>query len=408
MRGPSKEAGVWPFEPAKVSVMKHNKAIVTTLVLTSLGVVSEFCVAQHPASDKSTPVPHAQAYEVQIPVTVRDKHGNLVTNLQKGDLTLTEDGRNQVIQSLSIQSPLPYQVGLLVQTSRGMMGAMEEERKATDKFVDTMLPSSPGGNASAASESALGVAAPNNNEAFLIHFDREVELLQDFTEARDKLHKEIDEMGPTPRSGDDEKGPETMGDDREHTQNSRATAQLFDAIYLAADELMKPKSGRKSLIILSDGIDRGSKETLSEALDAADHANLTIYAIYLKGDQQRSEMSFPGSGRHGGMGGGFPGGGGGYPSGRPEGGKSETGIDGKKIMAQIASRTGGRYFDTRKKEDLTEIYGLIADELKGQYLLTYTPDMIDKDGGYHKVAVKANSGDLTVVTREGYYAPEAK
>jgi VWFA-related protein len=80
-------------------------------------------------------------------------------------------------------------------------------------------------------------------------------------------------------------------------------------------------------------------------------------------------------------------------------------VDGKKIMAQIATRTGGRFFDTKKKDDLSEIYGMIADELHGQYLLTYTPDKEDTDGGYHKVALKASNGDLTVITREGYYAP---
>lgn len=392
------------MHPPKIPMTHKDAICAPTLALILFAGYPALCAAQQAASEKPAPLQHTQAQAVRIPVTVRDKHGDLVTNLQKSDLTLTEDGRNQVIQNLSIQSPLPFQVGLLVQTSRGLMGAMEEERKAADKFVDTMLPAGQETGPGTGNGAALGVAAPNNNEAFLIHFDREVELLQDFTESRDKLHKEIDDMGPTPRSRDDENGPETMGDDRQHTQNSRATAQLFDAIYLAADELMKPKNGRKALIILSDGVDRGSKETLSEALDAADHANLTIYTVYLKGEQQRSETGFPGGGRRGGMGGGWPGGGSGYPGERrpkPE----ETGIDGKKIMAQIASRTGGRYFDTRKKEDLTEIYGLIADELKGQYLLTYTPDMVDKDGGYHKVAVKANKGDLTVTTREGYYAP---
>ena len=80
-------------------------------------------------------------------------------------------------------------------------------------------------------------------------------------------------------------------------------------------------------------------------------------------------------------------------------------MDGKKIMEKIAERTGGRYFEARKKDNLEEIYGQIAEELRGQYLLTYTPDVVDKEGGFHKIALKANKDELVVVTREGYYTP---
>jgi VWFA-related protein len=171
---------------------------------------------------------------------------------------------------------------------------------------------------------------------------------------------------------------------------------------------MLPKDGRKALIIFSDGVDRGSKETLNDAVDAADRANLTVYTIYFKGEQENSGLSngYPGGGHHGG-GGGYPGGGGGYPGGgggHPRGGSSEP-VDGRKIMEKIATRTGGRYFEAKRKDNLDEIYGLIAEELRGQYLLTYTPDMVDNEGGFHKVALKASKDDLTVATREGYYAP---
>jgi VWFA-related protein len=166
-------------------------------------------------------------------------------------------------------------------------------------------------------------------------------------------------------------------------------------------------------VVFSDGVDRGSKETLNDAVDAADHANLTVYTIYFKGEQERGEGGIPGMGRRGG--GGYPGGGGGYPGGggggypggggRRGGGTREAGVDGKKIMEKIAERTGGRFFEAKKKDNLEEIYAAIAEELRGQYLLTYTPDVVDKEGGFHKVALKANKGDLTVVTREGYFAP---
>ena len=371
---------------------------VSLLALPCLPVATQ---AQHNSSEQPTTTLKMQAREVLLPVTVRDKKGALVTSLKAADFTLAEDGRPQTIKSFTRETNLPYRLGLLVDTSRSLSEALESERKAAGKFVDTMLPADP---------------KTSKDQAFLIHFDREVELLEDFTTSRDKLHRELDDMGPSRAARNDSQGPETSGDDRSQRQHgSRGGTQLYDAIFLASDELMRPKDGRKALVVFSDGIDRGSKETLNDAVDAADRANLAVYTIYFKGEQEKSQnFGGPGmgGGRHGGMGGGgYPGGGGGYPggggSGRRGGGGEEkkAEVDGKKIMEKIATRTGGRYFEAKKKDNLEEIYGQIAEELRGQYLLTYTPDLVDKEGGFHKIALKANKDDLVVVTREGYYAP---
>jgi VWFA-related protein len=112
-----------------------------------------------------------------------------------------------------------------------------------------------------------------------------------------------------------------------------------------------------------------------------------------------------GGGGYPGGGGGYPGGGGGYPGGGRRGGSTPSAVDGKKIMEKIATRTGARYFEAKGKDKLDEIYAQIAEELRGQYLLTYTPDVVDIEGGFHKVALKASKDDLQVVTREGYFAP---
>jgi len=368
----------------------------------ALAALPPVVIAQ--ADDKPVTTLKVQAREVLLPVTVRDKKGDMVTNLSAADFTLTEDSRPQVIKSFTRESNLPFRVGLLVDTSRSVSSAMENERKAGGKFVDLMLPADP-------------KSAKQADQAFLIHFDQEVELLEDFTNSRDKLHHELDGMGPTSHEHNDTQGPETSGDDRERQRGSRGGGtQLYDAIYLASDDLMKPKDGRKALVVFSDGGDRGSKETLNDAIDAADRANVSIYTIYFKGEEQRdSSNGFPGSGgRRGGMGGGWPGGGGGYPGGGggyPGGGRgggqprTATGVDGKKIMEQIATRTGGRFFEAKKKDALEDIYNQIADELRGQYLLTYTPDQVDNEGDFHKIVLKAKKDDLTVATREGYYAP---
>jgi VWFA-related protein len=370
---------------------------VSALVLPGLSAAGQ---AQQTSTEQPALKLKVQAREVVLPVTVRDKKGALVTSLKISDFTLTEDGRPQTIKSFTRETNLPFRLGLLVDTSRSLSGAMENERKAAGKFVDQMLPAQPQAG-----------PEPGKDLAFLIHFDREVELLEDFTASRDKLHHELEEMGPSRSAQNDAQGPESSGDDRERPRGGRGGTQLYDAIFLAADELMRPKDGRKALVVFSDGVDRGSKETLNDAVDAADRANVAVYTIYFKGEQERNQSGFPGvgNGRRGGPGGGYPGGGGGYPGGgRRGGGASEPRIDGKKILEKIAERTGGRFFEAKKKDNLEEIYGQIAEELRGQYLLTYTPDLVDKEGGFHKIALKTSSDNLLAVTREGYYASDGE
>ena len=384
-----------------------------TVVLPAFSALALMCCfipaygQQEPADNKPVATLKVRAREVLLPVTVRDKHGALATGLTAGDFSLTEDGRPQVIKSFSRESDLPFLLGLLVDTSRSVSSAMENERKAAGKFVDLMLPADPKG-------------AAEGEQAFLLHFDREVELLQDFTNSRDNLHGELERMGPTSAERNNSNGPETRDDERDRQRGGRGGTQLYDAIFLAADELMKTKDGRKALVVFSDGVDRGSKENMNDAIDAADHANLAVYTVYFKGqeDRQLSE-GFPGGGRRSGGGwpgggggypgggGGYPGGGGGYPGGGGGRGGSRGSVDGRKIMEQIATRTGGRCFEAKKKDNLEEIYNAIAEELHGQYLLSYTPDKPDADDEFHKVAVKAKNGDLTVATREGYYSGDA-
>ncbi len=134
--------------------------------------------AQQPKADQPAATLKAPALEVVLPVTVRDKKGALVSGLSSADFTLTEDGRPQTIKSFTRESKLPYRLGLLVDTGRSLSGAMDDERKAAGKFLDQMLSEDP----------KPGAAA---DQAFLIHFDREVELLEDFTSSRAKLHRAL-------------------------------------------------------------------------------------------------------------------------------------------------------------------------------------------------------------------------
>lgn len=368
--------------------------------------LSAACLAvAGPAQQPPAAAAHsAHARQVVLPVTVRDKHGALVTGVQKSDLSLTEDGHPQTIQSLTRDSDQPFRIGLLVDTGKAMAGAMPAERKAAAEYVDALLPAS----------------GDSKNQAFLIHFDREVELLRDFTNSREKLHNELDNMGATHPQQTEAQASETA-DEQGSGHRARSGDQLYDAIYLACDELMKGQPGSKALIVFSNGADHGSKETMNEAVDAADRAGVAVYTIFFKGESENNQNNGIGRGnrRGGGYpggGGGYPGGGGGYPGGGggyPGGGgrktpepTSATGIDGKKIMQEIAARTGGHAFEAKRTGDLDPIYKLIDEEMRGQYLLAYTPDKPDTEGGFHKIAVTTDKKDWTVATREGYYAPE--
>lgn len=371
-------------------------------LICSCGAARGQQAGAHPAGAGNDASGHPSAHAISLPVTVRDKKGALVTNLQSSDVTVTDEGKAQTVSSLKIDRDAPLRVGLLVETSHGISGGLEAERKAADTFIDALLPAN---------------QSENRNQAFLIHFDREVELLQDFTNSASKLHEQLADMGQTRATQDNTQGPETTGDDRERPRgNGHNDAQLYDAIYLACDELMAGKSGRKVLIVFADGIDRGSKDRLTEAIDAADKAGVSIYTVFFKGEQERNAANnFPanrrGGGWPGGGGGGYPGGGGGYPGGSPGGRRgggpasTENGVDGRKIMQQIATRTGGHAYDARRREDLDPIYKLIHEELNGQYVLTYTPDKLEADGTFHKVLIEAKNKDYSVVTREGYFAP---
>src|SRR4051794_5848671 len=303
----------------RIFMLKPAFRILSSLLVPGVLLCPSLHAQQSDAAAASSSKSNGQP--VVLPVAVRDKKGALVTSLQKSDLVLTQDGRSQTIQSLTQDASQPLRVGLLFETGREMSGAMEAERKAAESFLDQLLP------------------ANSKNQAFLIHFDSEVELLEDFTSSNEKLRQALDDMGSTSsRKGDDRQGPETT-DNPNTSARRHGGPQLYDAIFLASDELMKNKDGRKVLIVFSNGGDRGSRETLNDAVDAADRANLTVFTIYFKGQPERTygSTNFPDS--HGG-GVGFPGGGGsGYPGGRGGRGQpvptTSSGVDGRKIMQQI-------------------------------------------------------------------------
>ena len=373
--------------------MPSRKILALAVAATVALFPAAFSRAQQSAAEKPAAASKVSGPEVNLPVSVRDKHGVPLSNLTASDFTLTDNGHAETIQRFAATAPL--QIGLLVDTSRGMMRSMDPNRKAAQNFVKLVLPAESG-----------------SNQIFLIHFDREVELLEDFTSSRDKLNTDLASLGPT-KAPENTQGPETTDSDAGYGGEMRRrerSPQLYDAIYLAADQLMKSRRGRKALIVFSNGIDQGSKETLNDAIDAAQRAQTPVYTIYFRSEEERFLGGNPS--HRGGI--GFPGGGGGYPGGYPGGnpypgggggrGPSGPRVDGRRILSEIATRTGGVYYEARRTSDFEPIYNRIAQDLNAQYLLTYTPGQAASDGTFHKVLLKANKNDLEVAFPEGYYA----
>jgi VWFA-related protein len=318
-----------------------------------------------------------QVKVVNVLATVRDKHGKIVDNLAKDDFTLAEDGHPQTIHYFTRETDLPLTLGLLVDTSLSQRRILDQERSASHGFLDQMV-------------------RADKDKAFIIQFDREVELLQDLTSSHEKLEAALGSLA-TPKFSSTNSGDPQNQDDPQSQGSGRhrmgGGTMLYDAVYLASDELMKKQQGRKALIVLSDGVDRGSKESLETAIETAQKADTSVYAILYKDDEGYGDhrngfgMGGGGMGRHGG--------------GRmPE----EPRPDGKKILARISKETGGRLFEVSKKQPVDQIYSQIEEELRNQYSLGYTPERGGAaEAGYHKIQLTTKQKDLAVQSREGYY-----
>ena len=340
-------------------------------------------LAQAPAPEQ--PPIKVDVKVVNVLATVRDKKGAIVSNLGKDDFAVEEDGKPQVITYFAHDADLTLTLGLLVDTSGSQRMVIGQEREASRTFLREML--------------------GEKDRAFLIHFDREVELLQDLTSSRDELSKALDMLevsrpqfanGGGGNSGGSPGGGRYPGGGYPGGGGQRfngAGTLLYDGVFLAADEVIKKEQGRKALIVLSDGVDHGSKETLESAIMAAQRADAIVYAIYFSGEEgypnSFGPFGGPGFGRRGGYGGGRR-----YPQEEP--------VDGKKILERISKETGGRLFEASKKRSVGDIYDTIAEELRNQYSIGYSP-AADLALGHHKINLSTKQKDLTVQAREGYY-----
>lgn len=376
-----------------------------------LGLATAPLFAQSGATASQPATPSANANTVTITATVRDKHGKLVPNLTRDDFTLLVDGNPQAIGSVTSAASVPMTMGLLEQTSLSQPGALDATRAASQGFVDHML--------------------TGGNKAFVIQFDREVDLLADVSANKAKLDAAINQLGSaqTPNTAADQQSeaadnnsatdPANPGSANPGPANPRiggSGTPLYDAIYLASNEVIEKQPGRRVLILVTDGVDRGSKVSLFSAIEAAQRANTAVYAVYFKGDERGGSQDrnrHVGMGRPGGYpGGGYPGSGGGWP-GNGRGGNRPTArptegsrTNGKKILEQICGETGGRMFEVGRKTPVDQLFPAIAEELGARYFLNFTPGKQSAYPGFHRVALTAKQKDDYVQARQGYYSGE--
>jgi VWFA-related protein len=362
---------------------EHNLPLSTRFIRPfPLACLVLFTLLDGDARGQQQPKINVDVKTVNVIATVRDKHGKIVPDLNQDAFTLTEDGRPQTINYFAKETDLPLRLGLLVDTSLSQRRVLDQERSASYSFLNNLL-------------------REKKDLAFVVNFDFDVTLLQDFTDSRPKLQAALQSLdtpqlssrgsgrgggGPGGGSGDPGNGG---GSGRGGAGRRGGGTHLYDAVFLASDELMGKQQGRKALIILSDGVDHGSQETLAYAIETAQRSDTIVYSIlYADEEGFGNHPSFGmGPGGHGGRGGRYP---------QPEH------VDGKKILEEISKKTGGRLFKVSKKETVEKIYAEIEEELRNQYRLGYTPDK-GAEAGYHKIQLTTFNKDLVVQTRDGYY-----
>ena len=424
-------AGAQQGKPAATAPTATATAPTATTIATTATTTATTATATTASSNEPADIPTSgsagtvavTANLVVMPAVVRDKKGVLVNDLKKENFSLEVDGQPQAIRYFDHDTDVPLTLGLLVDVSLSQRNELDSEKSASQSFLDTMLMPAAGNRGA--------------DKAFVVQFAKEVELLQDATDAKPRLQRALRELGTSSPSFHNVENTSGPTQDSEGRYIRHGGTALYDAIYLSGDEVMSKQAGkRRALVVLTDGIDRGSKESLTDAIEAAQRSDTIVYGIYYKGQQSRQEFNragrggypgggYPGGGYPGGgyPGGGYPGGGypgGGYPGGYPQqdpqdpqqnprggGNDHKPYIDGKHVLERICGETGGRVFEVGKKQSIDDIYKQIGEELRAQYRVGFTPTGDAAKDRYHQISLALTGDDarkkLDIQTRDGYF-----
>ncbi len=299
---------------------------------------------QPPAPLAQEPVIRVDVDVVNVHFTVRDGKGRLVTDLGREDFEIYEDGRRQEIRYFSRESDLPLTLGLLVDVSRSQERLIENEKRAAAQFFERVL--------------------RKQDLAFLISFGPDVVLEQDLTASQrllraalERLRVRVDPTGLYP-------GPVPT------VARPRGTV-LFDAVYLASREKLAAEVGRKALILITDGVDVGSRVKLGDAMEAAQKADAIIYSVYFFDPAAYRGFWVGASDRD---------------------------------LKVLSEETGGRLFRVSRKQTLEAIFDEIQQELRSYYSVGYTSSNPVRDGRFRRIEIRTRAKGLRVQARKGYYA----
>jgi VWFA-related protein len=284
---------------------------------------------------------------VNLFVTVRDKDHAIITNLKQEDFKVFEDGVEQKVAFFSKEVNLPITLAILVDTSGSQQHLLLAEQDTATRFVHQVL--------------------RKNDEAMVMSFDTDVDLLADFTEDQSVLEKAIrrtvinvDASGAGGTAG-------TVGG------GGGGGTAFYDAIYLAAHDKLTPEAGRKAIIALTDAEDNDSKLSLKDAAESAQRSDAVVHVLLIA---------------------------------EPEGYfMSGMGYGGANAAKRLADDTGGRVIAVRSEKSLEKAFDELTAELRSQYVLGYYPTNVKRDGNFRKVKVDVTRSDAKALTRRGYYAP---
>ncbi|MGH9776609.1 MAG: VWA domain-containing protein [Candidatus Acidiferrales bacterium] len=306
-------------------------------------------------SGQSGATPQAQGGPIRVSsslvnlfATVRDAHHAIVGNLTQDDFKLFEDGQEQKIAFFENETKLPITLGILVDTSGSQSDVLLAEQNAASRFVNQVM--------------------RKKDEAMVMSFDSDVDLLADWTDDKDILERAIR------RTVINAVAAGTSVNGGIIPQNNTAGTALYDAVYLACNEKMSPEAGRKAIVILTDGQDEGSKLKLEDAIEAAQRADTVIHVLLLA-----------------------------EPSGYFQIGEAYIGGH---VAKKMADETGGRVIEVRNTRDLDKAFDQISEELRSQYTLGYYPSNGKRDGTFRKIKVDTTKSGLKALARKGYYAPK--
>src|ERR1700677_3284595 len=308
------------------------------------------------STDQSTPEKSDETLKVNVNVVgvflnVKDKHGALIPNQRKEDFEVFEDNKPQTIKYFTAESNLPLTLGILIDSSGSQIRVLDMEKEVGGAFLRQIL--------------------TDKDEAFVIDFNVESELVQDYTRDVHRLQAALNKVKIQSGVVSGGSGIPGLGQGPVPTHNTPGTV-LYDAVYLSAHDMLSKEVGRKAMILLTDGEDEGSKLKIKDAIEAAQKADSIVYVL-LCADR----------GFYGGFG---------------------MGYSGASEMEKLTEATGGRVINVGNKFDkLKEAFDQIAAELRSQYSIGYTSTNAVLDGSYRKLQIKSKQG-YKIQTRAGYYA----